>query len=128
MRKITVKRGQSCEGARSLLERVTRSQHIFRATFNRRTDLIGLDGKTILQPKGAVRHMLCKIKPNLKPTKNWRSKGGQLPFDPASHDLFHVYTTEGQRGNDGRGNHWGFICLRTLSEVRCSGRTYKVVD
>jgi len=116
----TVKRAN----VRNLLDSF--DQRLFRATFIRRTDLI-VRG-VVVQPAGSVRHMTCKRKPNLFPTVNWQSKGGSLPFDPVAKGLYHIYTVEGTRGNDGRGNHWGFIDLKTVIELKYRGRRIRVLD
>ena len=126
MRTVLIERRR----VKNVLDTLTRKQQLFSASFLRRTDLVSKDSagnKVVLAPKGSVRRMVCKRKPNLNPTANWRSKGGKLPFNPTDHELYHVYTVEGKLGNDGRGNHWGFICLRTVFEIIWGGMRYKVV-
>lgn len=125
MRTQTIHRGRDCQGIKWFLERLAATQRIFRATFIRRTDLV-VEGE-LLERKGSIRNLTCKGKPNKLATKNWRPKNGTLPFAPDDHDLFLVYSVEGKKGNDGRGNHWAFIDLRTVREIQFGNQTYKVI-
>ena len=99
---------------------------IFSASFLRRTALVDKRTKQVLAPVGSVRHIVCKLKPNLEPTKDWSSQGAERPFDPAEKGLYPVYTVEGKPGNDGRGNHWAFIDLKTVFELHVNGKRIKV--
>ena len=112
---------------REFLDAVTsRPQYFFSADFLTRRARKNADGT--VRPAGSQRHLVCKKKPNINSTKNWESKGGTLRFDPVKHDLYHVYTTEGANGDDGEGNHWGFICLRSCYQLQIQGVTYKVIE
>jgi hypothetical protein len=115
------------EFLRELLDLLTSApQYFFSAEFLTRNDRKNDDGT--IRKAGTLRHLVCKRKPNLKPTKNWTSKGGKLSFDPVEKELYHVYTTEGANGDDGKGNHWGFICLRSCSQLKIMGNDFAVIE
>ena len=115
------------EQLRDLLDRLTsHPEYFFSADFKTRNDRKNADGT--IRPAGTDRHLVCKRKQNIKTTKDWTSKGGRLRFDPVVKQLFHVYTTEGPNGDDGTGNHWGFICLRSCWRVRVKGTVFLVAD
>ena len=99
---------------------------IFSASFLRRTALVDKRTKQVLAPVGSVRHLTCKLKDNNQSTADWSDKGGKRTYDPAEYDLFPVYTVEGVKGNDGKGNHFATICLRTVFELRVNGKRIKV--
>ena len=108
---------------------------------NIRSKAYGLkDSKTILEPKGTFRRMLCKRKLTDAPMKHWSPKpDGKRNYDPADHDLFQVagmyndnekaQPTGGKRiGRFGQWRPWAQICLRTIREIKNNGIVYKVVD
>ena len=98
------------------------------------------DSKTILEPKGTFRRMLCKRKLTDAPTKHWAPKpDGKRNYNPADHDLFQVagmyndnekaQPTGGKRiGRFGQWRPWAQVCLRTIRLIRNKGIDYNVVD
>lgn len=124
MRTTKIKRTR----VKGLLDAISSNGQIFQATWTRRTPLVGKNG-TVLQPRGALRKMTCIVKRDKKPTKDWSpSVTAEHGYDYDERGLYKVYTTEGSKGNDGRGNHWAFICLRSLREVVCNGHRYEIID
>jgi len=113
---------------RTLLDALTTCpQYFFSADFLTRNARKNSDGT--VRPAGFPRHLICKNKPNRKPTKDWTpTPGGKLRFDPVGLKLYHVYTTEGKKGDDGKGNHWGFICLKTCWRLHLLGADFGVVE
>lgn len=94
--------------------------------------------KIILEAAGTLRRMIVKGKNDNNPTKHWESKGGQLPFNPAEHDLYLVagmyadqnqdFGTGKRMGRHGQWRSWCFICLRTTELIKYSGETYRIVE
>lgn len=105
-----------------------------RSLLHFRTFVKGSKRKIELQPAGMLRTVVVKRKTNLEPMKHWRSKGGELPFDPASRGLYLVagvysdqpkdYGTGTRPGRHGQWRPWVLLDLLTTVEVRHNGVRY----
>ena len=96
----------------------------------------GRGGRMVLQAAGTLRTMTVKRKTSLEPTKHWRSKGGELRFDPTSRGLYLVYGmyrdqvqdfgTGARYSRHGQHRSWCFIDLLTTTRLRYNGVEYAV--
>lgn len=92
--------------------------------------------KIILQEAGTLRTMIAKRKTDAKPMKHWRSKGGRLPFDPATKGLYLVtgmyndsvkdMGTGARIGRHGAWRPWCLIDLNTTRHIKYDGVDYVV--
>lgn len=96
----------------------------------------GSKEKIVLQPAGQLRTMIVKGKNDNRPMKHWQSKGGQLGYNPADHNLYLVagmYSDQKQNfgtgkriGRHGQWRSFCMICLDGVHAIRYEGIEYLV--
>lgn len=92
--------------------------------------------KIILEAAGTLRRMIVKGKHDDQPMKHWKSKGGELAFNPAEKGLKLVAGMYQDRpsnqgcgkriGRHGQWRSWAFICLHTVQTIKWMQQTFLV--
>ena len=96
----------------------------------------GSKEKIILEPAGLARKMIVIGKRDARPTKHWRSKGGELAFNPIERGLYlvagfysdakHNYGTGRRIGRHGQWRPFCMVDMETTHRIVYEGVEYVV--